>query len=98
MVNCAPPRPRAITATNQLFERGTSGLPSVSYLPPNVLNNPAYTTFKSNWAWANLTDAKDFAVKGELKWDPAFITDVKTTITRARVMPAATSIKRSDAT
>jgi iron complex outermembrane receptor protein len=62
---------------------GTSGLPSVSYLAPyaDVLSNPAYTTFKSNWAWANLTDQKNFAVKGEMQWDPAFITDVKTTIT-----------------
>lgn len=62
---------------------GTSGLPSARYTGANadVLNNPAYTTFKSNWAWANLTNAKNFAVKGEVKWDPAFITDVKTTIT-----------------
>jgi iron complex outermembrane recepter protein len=62
---------------------GTSGLPSASYTGANadVLNNPAYTTFKSNWAWANLTNAKNFAVKGEIKWDPPFITDVKTTIT-----------------
>jgi len=62
---------------------GTSGLPSVSYTGVNadVLNNPAYTTFKSNWAWANLTDQKNFAVKGEMAWDLAFITDVKTTIT-----------------
>jgi len=61
---------------------GTSGLPSVSYLAPyaDVLNNPAYTTFKSNWAWANLTDQKNFAVKGEVQWDPAF-TEIKTTIT-----------------
>jgi iron complex outermembrane recepter protein len=62
---------------------GTSGLPSASYTGANadVLNNPAYTTFKSNWAWANLTDQKNWAVKGEMQWDPAFITDVKTTIT-----------------
>jgi iron complex outermembrane recepter protein len=60
---------------------GTSGLPSISYLPGDVLSNPAYTTFKSNWAWANYTDEKNFAVKGEMQWDPAFITDVKTTIT-----------------
>ncbi len=62
---------------------GTSGLPSASYTGANanVLSNPAYTTFKSNWAWANMTDQKNFAVKGEVKWDPAFITDVKTTIT-----------------
>jgi iron complex outermembrane receptor protein len=62
---------------------GTSGLPSASYTGANanVLSNPAYTTFKSNWAWANLTDQKSYAVNGELKWDPAFITEVKTTIT-----------------
>jgi TonB-dependent receptor len=62
---------------------GTSGLPSASYTGANanVLSNPAFTTFKSNWAWANLTDQKNFAVKGEVKWDPPFITDVKTTIT-----------------
>jgi iron complex outermembrane recepter protein len=58
---------------------GTSGLPSVSY-PTDVLSNPAYTTFKSNWAWANLTDQKNWAVKGETQWDPTF-TEVKTTIT-----------------
>ncbi len=62
---------------------GTSGLPSVSYTGVNadVLNNPAYTTFKSNWAWANQTEQKNFAGKAELQWDPAFITDVKSTIT-----------------
>ena len=61
---------------------GTSGLPSVSYLAPStdVLSNPAYTTFKSNWAWANLTDQKNFAVKAEMAWEPAF-TETKTTIT-----------------
>lgn len=62
---------------------GTSGLPSVSYLAPyaDLLNNPNYTTFKSNWAWANLTDQKQFAIKGEVQYDPAFITEVKSTIT-----------------
>ena len=36
---------------------GTSGLPSVSYLAPyaNILSNPADTTFKSNWAWSQLS-------------------------------------------
>jgi TonB-dependent receptor len=49
---------------------GNSGLPSVSY--PNafgvtdVLSNPAYAVFKSNWAWANMTDEKNLAVKGNL--------------------------------
>jgi TonB-dependent receptor len=62
---------------------GTSGLPSVSYLSPyaDVLSNPAYTTFKSNWAWANLTDQKNFAVKAELKWDAPMVTEIKTTLT-----------------
>jgi iron complex outermembrane recepter protein len=62
---------------------GSSGLPSVSYLPPyaDILNNPAYATFKSNWAWANYTYQKDWSVKAEGQYDPAFITDVKMTIT-----------------
>jgi TonB-dependent receptor len=60
---------------------GTSGLPSASYLPADVLSNPAYTTFKSNWAWANQTDQKNFAVKAEAQWDPTFVTEMKTTIT-----------------
>ncbi len=52
---------------------GNSGLPTVSY--PNafgftdLLSNPAYTTFKSNWAWANTTDEKNWAIKGNLHFD-----------------------------
>ena len=56
---------------------GTSGLPSVSYPNnygySNVLSNPAYTLFKSNWAWANTVDEKNFAVKFNLY---AKLTDV----------------------
>jgi TonB-dependent receptor len=54
---------------------GTSGLPTVNY--PNafgvndVLSNPAYTMFKSNWAWANLTDQENFAIKGDLNYTPS---------------------------
>ena len=53
---------------------GTSGLPSVSY-PNNygytgVLSNPAYTLFKSNWAWANKVDEKNYAIKGNLYFKP----------------------------
>jgi TonB-dependent receptor len=50
---------------------GTSGLPSVSYLT-NVLDNPAYTLFKSNWAWANLTHQKQWSVKGDLHYKANF--------------------------
>ena len=50
---------------------GTSGLPTGMY-PNNygytdVLSNPAYTLFKSNWAWANKVDENNFAVKFDLK-------------------------------
>ena len=57
---------------------GTSGLPTVSYLAPfaNVLNNPAWTTFKSNWAWANLTDQKQFAGKADVSYDVPFLAEV----------------------
>lgn len=61
---------------------GTSGLPSVSYLAPfaNILSNPADTTFKSNWAWANLTSQHQFAIKINAQYDPAFIQGIDSTI------------------
>jgi len=51
---------------------GSSGLPSVGY-PTNVLDNPAYTTFKSNWAWANYTTQTEWSVKGDLQYKADFI-------------------------
>ncbi len=62
---------------------GTSGLPSVSYLAPftDVLSNPNYTTFKSNWAWANLTSQKQWAVRGNLAYKPSFISNVDSVFT-----------------
>jgi TonB-dependent receptor len=61
---------------------GTSGLPSVSYLAPyaNILSNPADTTFKSNWAWANLTSQHEFAIKLNAQYDPAFIQGIDSTL------------------
>ncbi len=59
----------------QYANGGSSGLPSVSYLAPyaDVLSNPAYTTFKSNWAWANLTSAHQFAIRIDAQYQPDFI-------------------------
>ena len=49
---------------------GTTGLPSAGYRDSygytNVLSNPAYTLFKSNWAWANKVDEKNYAGKFNL--------------------------------
>ncbi|MEP6546471.1 MAG: TonB-dependent receptor [Gammaproteobacteria bacterium] len=49
---------------------GTSGLPSAGYPNnygyTNVLSNPAYTLFKSNWAWANKLDEKQYSFKFDL--------------------------------
>lgn len=80
---CAPPAPGSHGYEFTYSNGGTSGLPSVSYLSPyaDVLNNPNYTTFKSNWAWANLTNNREFSVRGALKWNPQFIKDVPATIT-----------------
>jgi len=59
---------------------GTSGLPSASYPNnygySNVLSNPAYTLFKSNWAWANKNDEKTWAVKFDLHFKPNDIIDL----------------------
>ena len=59
---------------------GTSGLPSASY-PNNygytsVLSNPAYTLFKSNWAWANKLDETNWAVKGDVYFKAGKILDM----------------------
>jgi iron complex outermembrane recepter protein len=51
---------------------GTTGLPSVSYAGnPSVLNDPATTTFKSNWAWANYTSQENKAFKLDGAWEQA---------------------------
>jgi iron complex outermembrane receptor protein len=58
---------------------GTSGLPSV-YYPTNVLNNPDYTTFKSNWAWAQKTNNTQWAVKADASYDEAAATNLDATL------------------
>ena len=58
---------------------GTSGLPTINY-PTNVLDDPTTTLFKSNWAWANLTSQQNYAIKGDVQYDPAFIKNVDTTL------------------
>src|SRR3984893_4478663 len=59
---------------------GTSGLPSASYPNnngyTNVLSNPAYTLFKSNWAWANTNDEKTWAVKFNLHYKANDVVDL----------------------
>lgn len=57
---------------------GTSGLPSVAYLAPytDILNNPAYTTFKSNWAYANLTRQTQYAIKDDASFDAPFLSNL----------------------
>ena len=47
---------------------GTSGLPGVSY-KSDVLTNPAYTLFKSNWAWANKTEQTAWDLHFDAAWD-----------------------------
>ncbi len=75
---CAPPAPGSHGYTFSYSNGGTSGLPSVSYLAPytDILNNPAYTTFKSNWAYANLTDQEQYAIKLDGSYDAPFLKDL----------------------
>jgi iron complex outermembrane receptor protein len=51
---------------------GTSGLPTAKYPNnygyTNLLSNPAYTLFKSNWAWANKADEKQYAFKFDVNY------------------------------
>jgi len=59
---------------------GTSGLPSASYPNnygyTNVLSNPAYTLFKSNWAWANTVDEKNYSAKLNLHYKAGDLIDL----------------------
>jgi iron complex outermembrane recepter protein len=64
---------------------GTSGLPTASYPSSypanyggitNVLSNPAYTLFKSNWAWANTNDEKTWALKFNLHYKANDVLDL----------------------
>jgi iron complex outermembrane recepter protein len=59
---------------------GTTGLPSASYPNnfgyTNVLSNPAYTLFKSNWAWSNKLDEKNYALKFDLHAKTGTIVDI----------------------
>jgi TonB-dependent receptor len=59
---------------------GTSGLPSAiypnNYGYTNVLSNPAYTLFKSNWAWANTNDEKQWAIKFDLHFKANDVIDL----------------------
>jgi TonB-dependent receptor len=57
---------------------GTSGLPSVSYNAPygDILTNPNYATFKSNWAFANFTRQRQYAIKADTSYDAPFLHDL----------------------
>lgn len=62
---------------------GTSGLPSVSYNGnsyANVLSDPNYTTFKSNWAWANLTTQEQYALRLDGAYDFGSGSDLSSTL------------------
>jgi TonB-dependent receptor len=50
---------------------GTSGLPGIAYRGnyADVLNNPNFTTFKSNWAWANYTTQEQYALRADGAYD-----------------------------
>ena len=61
---------------------GTSGLPSYSYLAPfqNILSNPNYATFKSNWAWADHNTARNYAIRADGEYDLKFLRDIDSTV------------------
>ena len=76
---------------------GTSGLPQCATTPTDVLNNPDYTTFKSNWAWANKTNNTQWAVKADASYDEAAATNRLARCRSAFASPTATSRKYSGA-
>ena len=62
---------------------GSSGLPTAKYVGAyaDVLTNPAYTLFKSAWAWANLAKQEVGAIKGEVAYKPKFLSSVEGSLT-----------------
>jgi iron complex outermembrane receptor protein len=62
---------------------GDSGLPTAKYLAPyaDVISNPAYTLFKSAWAWANSSKQDQEAVRGALVYKPAILAGIDGSIT-----------------
>ena len=62
---------------------GDSGLPTASYLAPyaDVLSNPAYTLFKSAWAWASKSKEQEAAIRGAVVYKPGFLKGVEGNLT-----------------
>jgi len=58
---------------------GTTGKPSAGGFG-NVLTNPAWTTFKSNWAWAQADVETEWSAKADFAYDLPDIFGFKTTI------------------
>ena len=60
---------------------GNSGLPNYSYLGAlrDILSNPNYTTFKSNFAFADHNVARDFSLRADGERDLTFIKDLDAT-------------------
>ena len=61
---------------------GNSGLPNYSYIGAlkNILSNPNYATFKSNFAFADQNVARDFSIRADGERDLTFIKDVDSTV------------------
>ena len=61
---------------------GTSGLPNYSYLGAlkDILSNPNYATFKSNFAFADHNVARDFSLRADGERDLTFIKDIDSTV------------------
>ena len=62
---------------------GDSGLPVAKYIGAyaDVLSNPAYTLFKSSWAWGNQAKEQEDAIRGSLTYKPSFLGGVDGSIT-----------------
>ena len=62
---------------------GSSGLPTAKYVGAyaDVLSNPAYTLFKSAWAWANNSKQEQGAVRGAVEYKPGFLKAIDGSVT-----------------
>jgi hypothetical protein len=68
------PNQRAPANYQLTYDANGGTLPSFSLVgTPDLYTNPANGFFKSHWAFADTTDAENWAVRGDVQWDPPFI-------------------------
>ncbi|TNE63997.1 MAG: TonB-dependent receptor [Alphaproteobacteria bacterium] len=63
------------------YDNGDGTLPSFTLVDvPDLFTNPAYGFFKSHWLFDNASDLENYSVRGDIAYDPEFISSGNVTI------------------